>query len=318
MLTLPVILGTIVIGFLGYVGYLFLASYFSNTNRPDLTNAEEELLRKKREADVKHRAEQSQKKSTTKVVAKPAVSSKNKFTNSSDKRDHALFWKEIGGHVSNACCVAFSAKNALVASCSVDGMVRCIPLPDIGGSTPRDVYANFDGTPTALCFTQNGKRVVVGVDGVLKYFSISINPDAKRMEHVKDLKTGLRAVSSIQLLDVEHWMTVVACGIDEANEPCIRAFDQKGNRISNLVQVKRKGRVDKNRPPLPKKALAVASPDDRCLAALSYHCYSDHVMCHYLLDSLRCMEWVRRRGWGMERWASSRWSETAPQRPPRD
>lgn len=260
MVGLAPIIGAVVLGLMGFVGYLFFGAYMKAPDKGKAKKVtEDELLAKKR-ADAKLQKEKNHKKMDK---VKPLVPAKNKSSSSTNHKDHPLFWKEIGGHTAGASCVAFSARHNLVASCSVDGTVRCMPFSDVGAASAHDVYASFEGIPTAVAFTQNAKRVVVAVGGILKYYSIAIGSEAKKIDHVKDLSSGLKTVSSIQLLDVEHWMTVVACGTDEAGEPCIRAFDQKGHRICNLVQVKRKGRADKHRPPLPKNALAVASPDDR-------------------------------------------------------
>ena len=256
---LVTILVSIVVGFVGYVAYMLMTG--SRKSSADIENEEQQLLEQKRVAAQTLK----EKKKPDKAIPKHLSSTtKNKFSNSTDKKDHSLFYREVGGHVAAASCIAFSAKNGLVASCSNDGTVRCLPFADIGVANAHEVYANFEGVPTAVAFTQNAKRVVVAVVGVLKYFSVAIGPDSKKLEHVKDLNTGMSAITSLQLLDVEHWMTIIVCGLDEAGGPCIRAFDHKGHRITNLVQVKRKGRADKHRPPLPKKALAAASPDDRC------------------------------------------------------
>mmetsp|Transcript_1270 Transcript_1270/g.2069 ORF Transcript_1270/g.2069 Transcript_1270/m.2069 type:complete len:434 (-) Transcript_1270:94-1395(-) len=256
------ILSAIVVGFIGYAGYLFIDSY-----RRSATPTDDSDIQNENSASNKSRPKPAPKKETKTLIKSSQVNSKLKWTNATNKKDHSLFFKEIGGHTVGSCCVAFSAKGDLVASSSHDGMIRCIPVGDIGSASPHDVYTKVEGIPTAICFTQNAKRIIAAVGGKLKFFSISISDQGKKLDHVKDIDSGLCAISSVHVLDVEQWMVVIACGTGVESKPCVRAFDQKGHVIADFKQEKRKGgRADRNRMSLAQTAVVSASPDDRYIA----------------------------------------------------
>lgn len=256
----PVVVA-LVIGIIGIGVFYYFKNNASEKNNEN--EAEKESDVDKQTENNKHDKKTDKKNNTVKQNKVNMTTTKNKFTNAINQKEHPLYWKEIGGHVTPSCCVCFSPKNNLIASASQDGMIRGLPLSDVGVVGAHDIFTNVGGTPTALSFTQNGRRIVVAIKGTLKFYSFIISETERKIEFAKNLETGMKFISSIQLMDVEQWMVVVVCGRDESDAPCIRAFDRQGTRIANFVQIKRKGRVDKNRIPLPKKAMAVASPDDR-------------------------------------------------------
>lgn len=187
-------------------------------------------------------------------------------SNGTDLMDHKYFWKEVGGHTSRVTCLAFSANGSLVGSCSSDGSIRCIALSDVGLVAPKEIYTKIDLSPSAICFTQNSKRLIVAIENKLNFYAFQFSQDSKKFEYVKSLNTNLKNISSVCAMDIEHWMVVVVCGVSSSDEPCVQVFDQKGTSLNTLAQTKRKGKVDKNRPALSKKAIAVASQDDHFIA----------------------------------------------------
>jgi WD40 repeat protein len=269
---LTMVLATLLIGLVGLA--LFFLFYLSSSNKKKITNRTDEKKKRNEELDDEEdkttgattkKDKNNEKKSTSKPKF-VSNSNKNKFTHAVNQKDHPLFWKEIGGHVTSSCCITFSPKNSLVASASKDGTIRCLPLSDVGVASPLEIFTNIGEAPSALCFTQNAKRLVVAVNGVIKFYSLLATDSERKFELLKSLSTGMRSISSVQLMDVEQWMVVIVCGINEGNEPCVRAFDRQGTRLANLIQIPRKGRVDKTRLSLASRALVSASPDDRFLA----------------------------------------------------
>ena len=257
------VLVSLVIGFLGLGVILFF-------RQPKPLPKDEKLKKEKEQEDISTSAVGKKEKGTEKKTVKLSKlltnSNKNKFTHAVHQKDHPLFHKEIGGHVTSSCCVTFSSKHNLVASASKDGTIRCLPFTDVGVASPLEIFTNIGDLPTALCFTQNAKRLIVAVKGTIKFYSLIASDTERKFELIKNLDTGMKSITSVQLMDVEQWMVVITCGTDERNEPCVRAFDRQGHRLANFVQTPRKGRVDKTRLSLSPKALAVASPDDRFLA----------------------------------------------------
>ena len=235
----------------------------TNNQKKEENDEDDEENEEEEEEENEKKGNKGNKKKKLKNIKNSFHSNKNKLIHAINQKDHPLFWKEIGGHITPSCCVAFSPKNNLIASTSQDGMMRGLPLSEVGIASSHDIHINIGGIPTALAFTQNGRRLVVSIKGILKFYSFIISETERKFEFVKNFETGMKFISSIQLIDVEQWMVIVVCGRDEFDEPCIRAFDRQGTRIANFIQIKRKGRVDKNRIPLPKKALSISSPDDR-------------------------------------------------------
>jgi WD40 repeat protein len=252
---------SVVIGFIGLGAILFF--------RQTKPKKDENKMKKDNEEDfvtIPKKEKGTEKKSSIKISKLITGSNKNKFTHAVNQKDHPLFYKEIGGHVTSSCCVTFSSKHNLVASASKDGMIRCLPFSDVGAASPLEIFTKIGDLPSALSFTQNAKRLIVAVKGTIKFYSLIATETERKFELAKNLETGMKSITSVQLMDVEQWMVVIACGTDEKNEPCVRAFDRQGHRLANFVQIPRKGRVDKTRLSLSPKALAVASPDDRFLA----------------------------------------------------
>lgn len=193
---------------------------------------------------------------------------KTALSHATDHKEHPLYWRELGGHVMAASCVAFShPQHDLVASGSVDGTVRCAVISQLGTPHPLEVYTKLDGPPDAMSFTQNAKRLVIASLGNIYFYSIVVTPKTRKIELVKHFPCSLIQVHALQLLDVEQWMVVIVAGLSSSdNSPSIQAFNPKGTLINDFQQVKRQGRADKLRPPNATKSLAVSSPDDRFVA----------------------------------------------------
>jgi WD40 repeat protein len=257
MIFVSVMIGLIGLGFLYFLQSTQQQKYVKKVNK-DLDDEDS--------APIPKREKATEKKPTVKLSKLLAGSNKNKFTHAVNHKDHPLFHKEIGGHVTSSCCVTFSSRHNLVASASKDGTIRCLPFSDVGVASPLEIFTNIGDLPTALSFTQNAKRLIIAVKGTLKFYSLVATDAERKFELIKNLDAKMKSITSVQLMDVEQWMVVIACGTDERNEPCVRAFDRQGHQLANFVQTPRKGRVDKTRLSLSPKALAVASPDDRFLA----------------------------------------------------
>jgi WD40 repeat protein len=275
--TLSQVLVTLLVGFGGFVLIMLYDAHRKRKQNEEI--AEKKLLKDKADS-VRVVANKNVSVKPQKVpIIQPL---KQKASNPSNKRDHLLFWKEVGGHTTGATYVAFSSRNGLVASSSVDGTVRVILVKDIGQPCSHDVYTNVEGSPTAICFTQNAKRVLVAVQGLIKFYSIVITDSSRKLEHAKNLDTGLNSISTLQVMDVEQWMVLVAGGLDKENRPRVRAFNRKGEKLADFAQIPRRGRADKNRIPLASKALTSVSPDDRynliSLSIISYHVISYYVI----------------------------------------
>jgi WD40 repeat protein len=265
-----VMIVTLLIGVVGLgLSFVFLTSKKKNDHS---TNENKKKKNRGSADDNDTLTETTKKEKTNEKKSKSkffSVSNKNKFTHAVNQKDHPLFWKEIGGHVTSSCCVTFSSKNSLVASASQDGTIRCLPLSEVGVASPLEIFTKITVAPTALCFTQNAKRLIVAVSGMIQFFSLHATDSERKFELIKTLPTsttGMKFISSVQLMDVEQWMVVIVCGVSDGNEPCVRVFDRQGTRLANLVQIPRRGRVDKARLTLASRAIMSASPDDRFLA----------------------------------------------------
>ena len=214
---------------------------------------------------------QSQKKKPNQNLKPSAIkgfNAKAALSHATDHKDHPLYWRELGGHVVTATCVAFShPQQDLVASGSADGTVRCVVISELGTPSPCEVYTKVEAAPDAMSFTQNAKRLIVAAQGNIYFYSVSVTQKLRKIELVKSFPCNLKGVHSLQVLDVEQWMVVVVGGLSATDDtPAIQAFNPKGHLINEYLQVKRQGRADKNRLPNPLHALAVSSPDDRFIA----------------------------------------------------
>jgi WD40 repeat protein len=213
----------------------------------------------------------SKKKKSSQILkssASKGFNAKAALSHATDHKDHALYWRELGGHVVAATCVAFShPQHDLVASGSADGTVRCVRIAELGTPNPCEVYTKLEGAPDAMSFTQNAKRLVIASQGNIYFYSISVTHKLRKIELVKSFPCSLKQVHALQLLDVEQWMVIVVAGLSATDgTPVVQAFNPKGTLINEYQQVKRQGRADKNRLPNPSRALAVSSPDDRFIA----------------------------------------------------
>lgn len=222
----------------------------------------------------KNNAKKKSNATTTKSHLKPSAikgyNAKAALSHATDCKSHSLYWRELGGHVVTATCVAFShPQHDIIASGSIDGSIRCVRISDLGTPLPCEVYTKMTNCiPNAISFTQNAKRLIVASnDGNIYFYGISVTQKSRKIELVKSFSCNLKQVHSLQLLDVEQWMVVVVSGISAVdNTPAVQAYNPKGQLINEYLQVKRSGRADKNRQPNAKKALIVSSPDDRFIA----------------------------------------------------
>ena len=226
--------------------------------------------------DTKKKDSKKKKIQNIKPNVVKGYNAKAALSHATDLKSHPLFWRELGGHVVAATCVSFShPKHDLVASASSDGSVRCVRMSELGTPAPCEVYTKLAAPADAMSFTQNAKRLIVASAGSICFFSIAITEKLRKMELVKSFPCRLKDIHTVQVLDVEQWMVIVVAGVSaESDMPAIQAFNPKGQMINEYLQVKRQGRVDKNRQANPKKALAVSSPDDRFVAM--YGCGESH------------------------------------------
>lgn len=216
-----------------------------------------------KKAPKKQPHEDTSKKPHAKVSIPNVSKAKIAGTN---KKDHALYSKEIGGHSTPITCLAINLADSLIATSSTDGIIKCLPVHDIGAAVSHDVYISASSPASALALSQNGKRVVAAINGNIRFYSVSIHANTKKIEFVKEFITGWSSIHSVQLIDVEQWMVIIAAGVTTDNKPIVQAYNQKETILNTFVQhsaVKTKhGKVKV----VERKAVAVASPDDRLIA----------------------------------------------------
>lgn len=260
--TVGLVCSGIVLVFTAVVYHLFFRVHEKLENADKSSGGDQQLKKKKKSCSQATNKESILRKKAKSFNAKAALS------HATDRKDHRLFWKELGGHVVSVTCVAFSQpKHDLIASGSEDGMVRCVMLSDLGKPSPPELQINIESCPDAMCFTQNSKRLIIASSGMVLFYSIQFNQHSRKIEFVKSFPSELDEVHTIQVLDVEQWMVIIVAGKSPYfTSPAIRVFNPKGICVNEYFQIERRGRADKSRLPNPSKALALSSPDDRFVA----------------------------------------------------
>jgi WD40 repeat protein len=250
---------TIILG--GFISALFI--YFAFCRKPSsekVVNGSTDVTSSSTSSMKKDPKPQNKPQNIIKNISKP------KSSQGTDKQDNKYFWKEIGGHTSPVCGIAFSVKENLVGSSNSEGIVRCMPISSIGAASPLEVYTKLDKVPTAMCFTQNAKRLILGIESMLHFYAVQINQEHRKFEFVKSISSNLNNISSIHILDVEQWMVIVLCG-ESVDGPTVVALDPKGRILNRFTQIKRvKSKADKQKPVFQNNPFVVTSPDDHFVA----------------------------------------------------
>lgn len=194
--------------------------------------------------------------------------SKAKVVAATNKKDHKLHFDEVGGHKEDITCFTFSNKGDLIATASSDGYIRAICVTDIGQAIQHDTHYMISGSvPNTLVFTQNSKRLIAATPTKIYFFKFPTLPDDKKFELVKEFNTNLSQSHTVQVMDVEKWMTIAVAGEDQHSKPTVKLFNQKGDTITTLGQLEKSNKDRKtNRRPAAKIALLATSPDDRFMA----------------------------------------------------
>ena len=190
-------------------------------------------------------------------------------------KDHRLFFNEIGGHTSPIKGVVFSSNNDFVATFSSEGCVRCMLVSEIGSGAQHELTLHLDEGLEAICFTQNSKRLLTAIHEKLQFYKMIYTTDSKKFELVKESNIGLKKVNSIQLLDVEKWMTIAIAG-EMDNKPVVKVYNSKGDLLCCYTQSLKSKDMKSKHPnhhphhshmiPSAKKAILASSPDDRFIA----------------------------------------------------
>lgn len=241
------------------VGVVSAMWYRQKTPDTDLSACSTEDHNKitKKKVDHNNANKKSQPKMASQSIAKIKIVG-------TSKKDHPLYVKEIGGHSTSIIHLAMNLGDTLLATCSTDGMIKCLPVCDIGASMTHDVHAVAESPPTALAVSQNGKRIVAAINGNIRFYSVNLH--TKKMEVVKEFVTGWSSIHALQLMDVEQWMVIVAAGITKDNKTIVRAYNQKENVLNTFAQhavARDKHNKIKH---VDREVHVVTSPDDRLIA----------------------------------------------------
>lgn len=194
--------------------------------------------------------------------------SKSKLVVATNKKDHQLHFDEVGGHKEDITCFTFSNKGDVIATASSDGYIRVIRVSDIGQAVQHDTHYMISGSVVkSIAFTQNSKRLIVATSSKIYLFKFPTSIDDKKFELVKDFTTDLSKAHTVQVMDVEKWMTILLAGEDLQSKPIIKIFNPRGETLVSLGQLERSSKDRRaNKRPAAKIALLATSPDDRFMA----------------------------------------------------
>eukprot|EP00607_Mallomonas_marina_P002437 CAMPEP_0182427454 /NCGR_PEP_ID=MMETSP1167-20130531/17186_1 /TAXON_ID=2988 /ORGANISM="Mallomonas Sp, Strain CCMP3275" /LENGTH=449 /DNA_ID=CAMNT_0024609693 /DNA_START=82 /DNA_END=1431 /DNA_ORIENTATION=- len=229
---------------------------------------------KKDKDKEKEKEKAAAKKAAAPIMKTKPVKLKHQVVSATANKEHRLFFHEIGGHSAQITCLSFSNNGDFVATASIDGNIRCIPVEDIGQPHQHDMYLTIPKHASSLAFTQNSKRLIVASEGDIKFFKLPSKSDSKKLELIKDFASGLQSIHTVQVLDVEKWMTVICAG-ELDGQPHVRAFNSKGEVLTDLSSKSvEKHHRDKKHPhtnphlrkSYTQRILLVTSPDDRFIA----------------------------------------------------